>query len=73
MRCPLGPCDDQPMDTTVLISTTTHPSGPGVGPGPAAAGGFQVVGEAADVLSALDAVRRLRLTSSSRDAEPRTR
>ena len=59
MRCALGACDDQAMARTVLIVDDHAPFR-------ALAGallqleGFEVVGEAADARSALDAVRRLR-------------
>jgi DNA-binding NarL/FixJ family response regulator len=58
MRCPLGPCDDQPMAKTVLI-VDDHAPFRAVARALLQLEGFVVVGEAADARSALDAIRRL--------------
>jgi DNA-binding NarL/FixJ family response regulator len=55
----LGPCDDQPMAKTVLI-VDDHAPFRAVARALLQLEGFEVVGEAADAHSALDAVRRLR-------------
>ena len=55
MRCPLGPCDDQPMARTVLI-VDDHAHFRAVARALLQVEGFAVVGEAADALSALEAV-----------------
>jgi DNA-binding NarL/FixJ family response regulator len=55
----LGPCDHQPMARTVLI-VDDHAPFRAVARALLPLEGFAVVGEAADALSALDAVGRLR-------------
>jgi DNA-binding NarL/FixJ family response regulator len=55
----LGPCDHQPMARTVLI-VDDHAPFRAVARALLQLEGFAVVGEAADALSALDAVGRLR-------------
>ena len=55
----IGPCDHQPMARTVLI-VDDHAPFRAVARALLALEGFAVVGEAADALSALDAVGRLR-------------
>jgi DNA-binding NarL/FixJ family response regulator len=59
MRCALGPCDDQAMAETVLI-VDDHAPFRALARALLQLEGFQVVGEAADAQSALDAVGRLR-------------
>jgi DNA-binding NarL/FixJ family response regulator len=59
MRCPLGPCDDRPMAKTVLIVDDDAPFR-ALARALLQLEGFEVVGEAADALSALDAALRLR-------------
>jgi DNA-binding NarL/FixJ family response regulator len=59
MRCPLGPCDDQSMAKTVLI-VDDHAPFRALARALLQLEGFEVVGEAADALSALDAALRLR-------------
>jgi DNA-binding NarL/FixJ family response regulator len=59
MRCPLGPCDDRPMAKTVLI-VDDHAPFRALARALLQLEGFEVVGEAADALSALDAALRLR-------------
>ena len=58
MRCSLGPCDHQSMARTVLI-VDDHAPFRALARALLQLEGFEVVGEAADALSALDAVRRL--------------
>jgi DNA-binding NarL/FixJ family response regulator len=59
MRCALGACDDQPMARTVLI-VDDHAPFRAVARALLQLEGFEVVGEAADARSALDAVGQLR-------------
>ena len=59
MRCGIGPCDDQVMARTVLI-VDDHAPFRAVARALLQLEGFEVVGEAADAGSALDAVGRLR-------------
>jgi DNA-binding NarL/FixJ family response regulator len=59
MRGALGPCDDQPMAKTVLI-VDDHAPFRAQARALLQLEGFEVVGEAADAQSALDAIRRLR-------------
>jgi DNA-binding NarL/FixJ family response regulator len=59
MRCALGPCNDQPMAKTVLI-VDDHAPFRALARALLQLEGFEVVGEAADARSALDAIRRLR-------------
>jgi DNA-binding NarL/FixJ family response regulator len=59
MRCALGPCDDQPMGETVLI-VDDHAPFRALARALLQLEGFEVVGEAADAWSALDAVGPLR-------------
>jgi DNA-binding NarL/FixJ family response regulator len=55
----LGPCDHQPMAKTVLI-VDDHAPFRALARAMLQLDGFEVVGEAGDARSALDAVRRLR-------------
>jgi DNA-binding NarL/FixJ family response regulator len=59
MRCAIGPCDDQQMARTVLI-VDDHAPFRAVARALLELEGFEVVGEAADARSALEAVGRLR-------------
>jgi len=59
MRFALGPCEDQPVARTVLI-VDDHAPFRALARALLELEGFQVVGEAADARSALDAVGRLR-------------
>ena len=59
MRCALGPCDDRPMARTMLI-VDDHAPFRALARALLQLEGFEVVGEAANALSALDAVGRLR-------------
>jgi CheY-like chemotaxis protein len=57
MRCSLGPCEHQLMARTVLI-VDDHAPFRAVARALLQLEGFEVVGEAADALSAIDAVGR---------------
>jgi CheY-like chemotaxis protein len=65
----LGPCDHQPMARTVLI-VDDHAPFRAVARALLPLEGFAVVGEAADALSALDAVGRLRPDVVMLDIQP---
>jgi DNA-binding NarL/FixJ family response regulator len=58
MPCPLGPCDHQSMARTVLI-VDDHAPFRALARALLQLEGFEVVGEAADAMSALEAVGRL--------------